>query len=843
MPGISYQDVSLRILGMTCASCAQRIERKLQSLEGVRDAGVNFAAEKVMVEYDSRQVNLGQLVKIIEDLGYTVETETARFKVLKMTCASCAQRIEKKLAAMEGVLEASINLAGEKAVITYIPSLTHASILENGVRELGYETAAEGDSWQKGSSRADVKMGERTIFIGSALLTLPLVAVMFFELFSLHVNQIFMHPLFQFALATPVQFIAGARYYRGAYKALKYGGANMDVLVAMGTSAAYLLSVANTFFRTGAVYYETSAVIITLILLGKMLESGAKGRASQAIKKLVEMQARTARVKRGTAVIQVPVEKVEPGDMVIVRPGEKIPVDGIIRVGHSSIDESMLTGESIPVEKGEGDEVIGATVNKQGTFEFEATKVGKDTVLAQIVKMVEDAQASKAPIQRLADHISGYFVPVVMGVAVVTFVIWYFFAAPGDISRAIINLTAVLVIACPCALGLATPTSIMVGTGKGAEKGILIKGGEHLEKAGRVNLIVLDKTGTITMGTPTLTDIYITNASSWGKDEILRLAGSAESRSEHPVGQAIFEATQEKGFVLADPVDFKAVPGQGLKCRVDGREILLGNLKLMLDSSIDVSGCRERLEELEGEGKTSVIMAVDKTAVAVFAVADSLKEGSREAVAMLKKLGFEIHMLTGDNRRTAEAIASEVGIEHVMAEVLPRDKAGMIEKLQQQGYQVAMVGDGINDAPALAVADVGIATGTGTDIALEASDITLMSGDLRGVVGAVMLSRATLKNIKQNLFWALIYNTIGIPVAALGMLSPIIAGGAMAFSSVSVVANALRLRNFDPYGVFQEQDILHVSEGPLYPLGVPLKKPDKREEEPGGIPNEGGKEK
>ncbi|NLK00313.1 MAG: copper-translocating P-type ATPase [Clostridia bacterium] len=805
--GGKYKSISFKVKGMSCASCAQRLEKKVKSLEGISEGTVNFATEKISVDYNSRLSGLGQLVDTIEDAGFSVETESVQFKVLNMSCASCAQRIEKKLSSLDGVLSAVVNFAGEQVAVDYIPGPVNTSLIEETIKGLGFDTAPLDDHFQEGAQEEE-KMDEmelkKRLFIFSAVLTLPLSAIMFLEMFSLHINDFFMGPLFQFILATPVQFIAGSRFYTGSYKSLRSGGANMDVLVAMGTSAAYFFSFVNTFFRTGDVYYEASAMIITLVLLGRMLEARAKGRTSEAIKKLVGLQARTARVRRGEDMVEVPIEEVQVGDLVIVRPGEKIPVDGIIRAGRSSIDESMLTGESIPVDKEVGDEVIGATLNKQGSFEFETAKVGKDTVLAQIVKMVEDAQASKAPIQRMADQISGYFVPAVVGVAVAAFAIWYFLAAPGDLSRAVINLTAVLVIACPCALGLATPTSIMVGTGKGAENGILIKGGEHLEKAGRLNLIVFDKTGTLTKGEPSFTDIHVVPGGLLDEDEALKLAAGAESRSEHPIGQAVIDEAKSRGLPLMEPEDFEAVPGQGLKCQMGGRQVLIGNLRLLRNNDVDISVIEEKLEELEDQGKTVVVMAVDGNAAAVFAVADGLKESSAEAVSLLKKMGFKIYMLTGDNQRTAQAIAHEVGIDHVMAEVLPQDKAGMIEELKAEGHQVAMVGDGINDAPALTVADVGIALGTGTDIALEASDITLMSGDLRGVVGAIMLSRATLRNIKQNLFWALIYNTIGIPVAAMGMLSPIIAGGAMAFSSVSVVSNALRLRRVDPFEAFNK---------------------------------------
>ncbi len=628
---------------------------------------------------------------------------------------------------------------------------------------------------------------------------------MFQELLGVTFHPLVSNKVFQFTLATPVQFLAGWQFYRGAYRALRNGTANMDVLVAMGTTAAYLLSVATTFFIPGDVYYETGAVIITLIILGRFLEARAKGRTSEAIRKLISLQARTARVVRDGKEVDIPVEDVQEGDLVIVRPGEKIPVDGIIKEGYSTVDESMLTGESIPVDKGVGDEVIGATINKYGTFKFEATKVGSETALSQIIKIVEEAQGSKAPIQRLADVISGYFVPAVVVIAVLTFLTWFFLLDPGNLGRGILTFTAVLVIACPCALGLATPTSIMVGTGRGAENGILIKGGEHLEKAHKLDTIVLDKTGTITRGKPEVTDVVAKDGES-EKDKILRLAASAERNSEHPLAQAVVERAKERGLDVAEPKGFEAVPGYGIRATVEGRKVLVGNGKLMEQNQVETGEWEAEIKRLEREGKTAILVAADDKVLGIIAVADTIKETSAQAVRALHQMGIRTLMITGDNRRTAEAIARQVGIdpEDVLAEVLPEDKAEEIKKLQEQGRVVGMVGDGINDAPALATADLGLAIGTGTDVAIETSDITLIRGDLRGVPASIRLSRATIRNIKQNLFWALFYNTLGIPVAAAGLLSPVIAGAAMAFSSVSVVTNALRLKGFDPYRGFEE---------------------------------------
>ncbi|WP_278294226.1 copper-translocating P-type ATPase [Caloranaerobacter azorensis] len=595
----------------------------------------------------------------------------------------------------------------------------------------------------------------------------------------------------QLALATLVQFIIGYRFYKGAYHSLKGGGANMDVLVALGTSAAYFYSLYNLISGVKEYYFEASAVIITLILLGKMLEAIAKGRTSEAIKKLMNLQAKTARVIRDGKELDIPVEQVVVGDIVVVRPGEKIPVDGIVIEGNSSVDESMLTGESIPVDKKEGDEVIGATINKHGTFKFKATKIGRDTVLSQIIKLVEEAQGSKAPIQRLADKVAGIFVPTVIGIAILTFAIWYF--VEGDFTNALINAVAVLVIACPCALGLATPTAIMVGTGKGAENGILIKGGEYLERAHQIDTLIFDKTGTITKGEPEVTDIISFNKS---KEDILKFAAIAEKASEHPLGQAIVKKGEESGIKLTDPEKFNAIPGHGIFAVIEGKEVYLGNRKLMKDKNINIEDIEDEIVNLESQGKTAMILSINGRVEGIIAVADTVKEHSREAIKQLKSMGIEVYMITGDNERTANAIAREVGIENVIAEVLPEHKAQEVEKLKAQGKKVGMVGDGINDAPALVKADIGFAIGTGTDVAIEAADITLMKGDLRDIVLAIRLSRRTMRTIKQNLFWAFFYNSIGIPLAALGFLNPMIAGAAMAFSSVSVVSNSLRLKRF-----------------------------------------------
>lgn len=791
--------VTFRISGMSCAACANRIERSLSALGGVSQANVNLASEKATVSFDPQQVALTDLLKIVTDLGYGVDTEKVTLKLYGMSCAACANRIEKILGGLPGVITAAVSFAAEKAVVEYLPAQISPGEMRKALAEFGYEAAEAADEVGPGVDReqaareTEIRRLTR-LFVFAAVFSLPLLSVMFFEFFGVHPPALLMNPYFQFILATPVQFIPGLQFYRGAYHALKAKSANMDVLIAMGTSAAYFYSVAMTFLGAGPVYYESAAVIITLILLGKLLEAIAKGRTSEAIKKLMGLQPKTARVIREGQELDIPIAEVVVGDLILVRPGEKIPVDGIVRSGSSTVDESMLTGESIPVDKKPGDEVIGATLNKHGSFKFEATKVGKDTALAQIIKLVEDAQGSKAPIQRLADIISGYFVPAVVGVAAVTFVAWYLIG--GDFTRALINFTAVLVIACPCALGLATPTAIMVGTGKGAEHGILIKGGEYLEKAHQITAVVLDKTGTITKGRPTVTDVIAVDQGN--EDEVIRLAAIAERGSEHPVGEAIIEEAKAKGLELGDPESFAAIPGQGVRAVVAGRPVLFGNRKLMEAGQVDIRPLQERVEQLEAQGKTAITLAVDGRALGVIAVADTLKETSAEAIRELQQMGIEVYMITGDNRRTAHAIAEQVGITQVLAEVLPENKAEEVAQLQAAGHVVAMVGDGINDAPALAAADVGMAIGTGTDVAMAAADITLMRGDLRGIVDAIRLSKQTMRIVKQNLFWAFAYNSAGIPIAALGFLSPMLAGAAMALSSVSVVSNSLRLKRFRP---------------------------------------------
>ncbi len=696
------QRITLAVNGMTCAACSARVEKVLRQQEGVVEANVNLATNKATVTFDPELITIEQLIKSITDSGYEAQPadmSKVEFRVGGMTCAACAAGVERTLRRVPGVYQASVNLAAERATIQYDTAVTSVKELMAAVSDAGYTAEAlcvEADGDREQEARAREIRRQRNLFIVSAVLSAPLLLVMFDMIFNFSLPALFHAPLVQFVFATPVQFIVGWSFYKGAYRSLKSGSANMDVLVALGTSAAYLLS----------------------------------------------------------EEIDVPISDVVVGDIVVVRPGEKIPVDGVVVAGTSSVDESMLTGESIPVDKEPGDQVVGATINKHGSFRFRATKVGADTALAQ---------------QRMADTISGIFVPVVVAIAAITFIAWYLLT--GNVERAIINMTAVLVIACPCALGLATPTSIMVGTGKGAENGILFKGGEHLENAHRVQDIILDKTGTITKGEPAVTDVIAFEAWAGKEDELLTLAASVEQASEHPLGEAIVNNAKERGLDLLPAEDFQAIPGHGIVARAAGKRVLVGNRKLLREQGIDFEAHLQTLEQLEEQGKTAMLVACEELAAGIIAVADTVKPESAAAIAALKEMGLGVYMITGDNWRTARAIAEQVG-----------------------GRVVAMVGDGINDAPALATADVGMAIGTGTDVAMEAADITLMRGNLQSIVSAIRLSRLTLRNIKQNLFWAFFYNSLGIPVAALGLLNPIVAGAAMAFSSVSVVTNALRLR-------------------------------------------------
>lgn len=794
------REASIQITGMTCAACATRIEKGLNKMEGVEQATVNLALEKSSIKYDPTKLSEADFEKKIQALGYGVVKQKVEFDITGMTCAACATRIEKGLNKLDGVGNANVNLALEKATIEFNPSeVTIADIIAK-VEKLGYGAhQKQVDKEQVDHREKHIKDQQRK-FIFSVILSLPLLWTMvahFTFTSFLYVPDFLMNPWIQMILATPVQFIIGKQFYVGAYKSLRNGSANMDVLVAMGTSAAYFYSVYQAIVTAGThhaphLYFETSAVLITLILLGKLFEAKAKGRSSEAIKKLMGLQAKTAIVVRDGVEKEVPLEEVVIGDMILVKPGEKIPVDGEVLEGTSAVDESMLTGESLPVDKNVGDVLYGSTINKNGFIKMKATKVGRDTALAQIIKVVEDAQGSKAPIQRLADIISGIFVPIVIGIAILTFLVWILWVDPGNFTHALEILIAILVIACPCALGLATPTSIMAGSGRAAEFGILFKGGEHLEQTQSIDTVVVDKTGTVTHGKPVLTDVLIAD----GQDEetFLSLIGAAEKQSEHPLAQAIVQGIREKGIELGNIQFFEAIPGFGVQATISGQGVVIGTRKLMQQYGINIESVLSVMEELEKNGKTAMLAGINGQYAGLVAVADTIKDTSQEAVRRLQDMGIKVIMMTGDNERTAQAIGKEVGVNEVIAEVLPEGKAEEVKKLQQQGKKVAMVGDGINDAPALATADIGMAIGTGTDVAMEAADITLIRGDLNSIADAILMSRKTMRNIKQNLFWAFAYNTVGIPIAAVGLLAPWVAGAAMAFSSVSVVLNALRLQ-------------------------------------------------
>ncbi|MCK1998346.1 heavy metal translocating P-type ATPase [Psychrobacillus psychrodurans] len=794
------KETSLQITGMTCAACATRIEKGLNKMEGVEQANVNLALEKSTIKYDPEKLTNQDLEKKIQDLGYGVAKENKEFAITGMTCAACATRIEKGLNKLEGVSFANVNLALENATIEYNPSQINVSDIIARVEKLGYGAINKEDEKEAIDYREQVIQKQKKKFIISAILSLPLLWSMVghFSFTSfIYMPDFLMNPWVQMALATPVQFVIGKQFYVSAYKALRNGSANMDVLVVMGTSAAYFYSVYQAIItigehHTAQLYFETSSVLITLIILGKLFEAKAKGRSSEAIKKLMGLQAKTALVLRDEKEIEIPLEEVVTGDIILVKPGEKIPVDGEVMEGNSAVDESMLTGESIPVDKTIGDSLFGSTINKNGFIRMKATKIGRDTALSQIIKVVEDAQGSKAPIQRLADKISGVFVPIVIGIGIITFLVWIIWVNPGEVTPALEALIAVLVIACPCALGLATPTSIMAGSGRAAEFGILFKGGEHLETTHHIDTVVVDKTGTVTNGKPELTDVIV--ADGVNEEEFLSLVGTAEKQSEHPLAEAIVKGIQNRGILLGTVQDFEAIPGYGVKTTVNQKEVLVGTRKLMNQYHVDISNILTIMEELEANGKTAMLASIDGQYAGLIAVADTIKETSKKAIKRLRNMNIEVIMMTGDNQRTAKAIGNEVGIDHVIAEVLPEGKAEEVKKLQVAGKKVAMVGDGINDAPALAVANIGMAIGTGTDVAMEAADITLIRGDLNSIADAIIMSHKTMRNIKQNLFWAFAYNTLGIPIAAVGLLAPWVAGAAMAFSSVSVVLNALRLQ-------------------------------------------------
>ena len=815
-----HKKADILIIGMTCSTCAITLEKGLAGLSGVKQASVNFASEKASLEYNPERVSLAKIQDTISGLGYKAATKKSVFSVGGMSCASCVTRVERALNNVPGVISANVNLASEQAIVEYIEGI-ELSDLKKAVGDAGYEPGSDIETLEDITTAAN---RETRALRNRFLLAVVLGAIIM--VLSMVVPSFSGKPYLLWVLATPVQFWAGLRFYRGAWGALRHRTADMNTLITVGTSAAYFYSVVAVLFPgafiSGVIepnlYFDTSAMIIALILLGRFLEARAKGQTSQAIKKLVGLKPKTALVIKDGQETEIPVDDVRVGDVVLVRPGERIPVDGIIRQGYSTVDESMITGESIPVEKNVGDEVIGASINRTGSFQFEATKVGKDTTLAQIIRLVEEAQGSKAPIQRLADVVVSYFVPTVIAIAIVTFIIWLLVGPPSALTFAILNFVAVLIIACPCALGLATPTAIIVGTGKGAEYGILIRSAETLEKAKQINTILMDKTGTLTMAEPKVTNI-ITNK-FFSAEDVLRMAASAERGSEHPLGEAIVRAARKKRLKLPPAEKFNVIPGHGVEARVTGKELLLGNLRLMKDRGISLNGMEKEAGRLWARGKTVMFLGVDSRVVGIIALADTIKPKAKEALEGLHNMGIEMVMITGDNRRTAEAIARQLGIDRVLSEVLPEHKAQEVKKLQQGGRVVAMVGDGINDAPALAQADVGIAIGTGTDIAVETGDITLISGDLTGIATAISLSKRTMRTIKQNLFWAFAYNTALIPVAAgvlylvfgqngvpsglyfflgdYGFLNPILAAGAMAASSLTVVSNSLRLRGFKP---------------------------------------------
>jgi len=828
MADTNLQQIELPITGMTCASCVRNVERALKKTEGIGEATVNLATERASVQFNPGEVDVNRMIQRVQDAGYGVATGSIELPITGMTCASCVRNVERAIHKQPGILSVNVNLATEKATVSYVPGAVRRGDLVKAVEAAGYgvldlSNAEVPEDAERAARQAEIDRQQRMVLIG-AVFTIPLfVLSMARDLYMTSfagsdmggmilagemtgpnptLNWLLWAgwPFIFFLLATPVQVIVGRQYIVGAYKAARNGSANMDTLIAMGSLAAYIYSLVVltgiVFGFAGSVgdhvYFETAAVILTLITLGKLLEARAKGRTSEAIKKLMGLAPKTATLLRDGQEVEVAVDDVLAGDRLIVRPGERIPVDGIVIEGRSAVDESMLTGESLPVNKETGSEVIGATVNKQGRLVVEAQKVGAQTALAQIVRLVEQAQGSKAPIQRIADTVSGVFVPVVLGLAAMTFFGWLLIGQVG-FTAAMVNAVAVLVIACPCALGLATPTAIMVGTGRGAEMGILFKNSEALENAKRVQVVALDKTGTITRGEPSVTDIVSLN--NFDASELLRLAAVAERGSEHPLGQAVVKAAQERGLSLAQPQSFEAESGRGIRAMVEGKVVLVGSPRFIREQGYELHTIQSQIETLQSKARTVVLVLVDGVLSGLIGIADTVKEGSREAVATLRALGLEVVMVTGDNERTAQAIAREVGIERVLAEVLPDQKVEAVKQLQAEGKRTAMVGDGINDAPALAQADVGIAIGTGTDIAMEASDVTLVSGDLRGVARAVSLSRVTMRTIYQNLFWAFVYNIILIPVAMAGALVPMLAAAAMAFSSVFVVSNSLRLRN------------------------------------------------
>ncbi len=813
---------TLPVIGMSCASCVGRVERFLAQAEGVTEATVNLAMETATATYDPEQIGVDRLVEVVVESGYEVPTEVLTINISGMSCASCVGRVERFLAKEKGVLEATVILATEQARVSYVAGMVSVADLHRVVQDSGYEVlVAEDETRVDGEAEAGegegalerLRRGERTKLRNQATVAVLLGALALWGSMDwiawLWSPEFLQEPYVLLGLAIPVQFWAGWGFYRGAWATATHFTADMNTLIAVGTSAAFFYSLALTIrpeVLSGSeaevvYYYDTAMIIIGLILLGRYLDARAKGQTSAAIKRLMGLRAKTARIERNGEEIEVAIEDVALGDVVVIRPGEKAPVDGVVVAGASAVDESMVTGESIPVEKTVGDTVIGATINTTGSLRVRAMRVGKDSVLARIIRLVEEAQTTKAPVQKMADWVAARFVPVVIGIAIATFLVWYFVGPEPVITHAIVSFVAVLVIACPCALGLATPTAIMVGTGKGAEAGILIRNGEALETAGKVDVLVIDKTGTITRGTPELTDVMALNGHDEG--ELLRLAGGAEGDSEHPIARAIVREVEGRGIEIPRSGSFRSITGGGVRAQVGEREVVIGTAGLLLEDGMKVKAAEERANALAALGKTPMYVAIDGKLAGVLAVADTLKPESREAISRIHEMGLRVIMLTGDNRRTGEAIAGEVGIDEVRAEVRPEDKAAIIRDLQAEGNVVAMAGDGINDAPALAQADLGVAMGNGTDIAMESAGITLVRGDLRGVIAAINLSKRTMRTVKQNLFWAFAYNTLLIPLAAgvlfppFGIqLNPVFAAGAMALSSLSVVGNSLRLRRY-----------------------------------------------
>ena len=817
------ENKSFAIEGMTCASCAQTVEKAAKKVRGVTQASVNLATEKLSIEYDEPTFSVENLQKAVDNSGYEMVTQegtTQTFAIEGMTCASCAQTIEKAVGKLSGVDKASVNLATEKMQVSYNASAISVSDVTGAVSNSGYAAVLETTETQDNSraekrEKKEKRMKQLSNRFGiSIIFTIPLLIISMGPMVGMPLPNIvdptinaFNFSLLQLILTLPIMVVSW-EYFQKGFKTLFKGHPNMDSLIALGTAAAFVYSLAATI-GTGLgygnfsdlLYYEVTGVILALHTLGLFLEERSKGQMSSAIEKLVNLVPKTARVIRNGVEQEITVDEVALGDVIRVRPGESMPVDGVVVEGRTSVDESMLTGESIPVEKESGDEVIGASINKNGSIDYRATRVGSDTTLSQIIKLVEDAQGSKAPIARMADIITGYFVPIVIALAVLAGIAWLIAGQSGIFALSVIITT--LVIACPCALGLATPTSIMVGTGKGAEHGVLIKSGVAIETTHNLDTIVFDKTGTLTEGKPIVTDILVTPLIT--KENLLYYAASGETGSEHPLGEAIVQKSKEENMTLAKPDHFEAIPGHGIRVEIEGKDMYIGNRKLMIEQKIDLSSMEKESDRLADEGKTPMYLSVDGELAGIIAVADTLKENSMKAVKELRRRGVEVIMITGDNKRTAKAIAKQVGIDSVLSEVLPEDKAEEVKKLQETGKKVAMVGDGINDAPALAQADIGIAVGSGTDVAIESADIVLMRNDLTAVLTAIDLSHATLRNIKQNLFWAFAYNLVGIPVA-MGLLyifggplmSPMFAAVAMSFSSVSVLLNALRLRRFKP---------------------------------------------